>query len=127
MIVDFHSHTRESDGALAPEELVDMMRARGATLSFVERQVLSSRNVTSHPVWDFLFGGLNYQIEHHLFPKTCHIHYPALSPIVEATCRAHGISHQSHPTMRRALRSHIRWLKRMGRKVDRPDPAPQPA
>jgi linoleoyl-CoA desaturase len=63
-------------------------------------------------------GGLNFQVEHHLFPKTCHIHYPAISPIVEATCRAHGISHVSHPTMRGALRSHVRWLKRMGRKVD---------
>ncbi len=41
-------------------------------------------------------GGLNFQVEHHLFPKTCHIHYPAISPIVEATCRAHGISHRSH-------------------------------
>jgi linoleoyl-CoA desaturase len=63
-------------------------------------------------------GGLNYQVEHHLFPKTCHIHYPAISPIVEATCRAHGISHTSHRTMRGALGSHVRWLKRMGRKVD---------
>jgi linoleoyl-CoA desaturase len=78
-------------------------------------------------------GGLNYQIEHHLFPKTCHVHYPAISPIVEATCRAHGISHRSHRTMSAALRSHFRWLRRMGRSVDQPnhldwpDPAPQPA
>jgi linoleoyl-CoA desaturase len=64
-------------------------------------------------------GGLNFQVEHHLFPKTCHIHYPAISPIVEATCRAHGISHRSHRTMRGAFRSHVRWLKRMGCKVDK--------
>lgn len=63
-------------------------------------------------------GGLNYQVEHHLFPKTCHIHYPELSPIIEETCRAHGIAHRSHPTMRAALRSHVRWLKRMGRRAD---------
>jgi linoleoyl-CoA desaturase len=63
-------------------------------------------------------GGLNYQVEHHLFPKTCHVHYPAISPIVEATCRDHNISHRSHPTMRAALRSHVRWLKRIGREVD---------
>ena len=60
-------------------------------------------------------GGLNFQIEHHLFPKTCHIHYPAISPIVEETCRAHGIAHLSHPRMRDALRSHVRLLKRLGR------------
>jgi linoleoyl-CoA desaturase len=71
-------------------------------------------------------GGLNYQVEHHLFPKTCHVHYPAISPIVEATCRAHGISHRSHPTMRAALRSHVRWLRRMGRK-ESADSALQPA
>ena len=59
-------------------------------------------------------GGLNYQIEHHLFPKICHVHYPALSPIVEETCRKHGIRHQSHRTMRRALRSHVRWLRHLG-------------
>jgi linoleoyl-CoA desaturase len=59
-------------------------------------------------------GGLNYQIEHHLFPKTAHIHYPEISALVEATCREHGIAHKSHATMRGALRSHVRWLKRMG-------------
>jgi linoleoyl-CoA desaturase len=59
-------------------------------------------------------GGLNFQIEHHLFPRICHLHYPALSPIVEATCRAHGVRHSSHPRMRDAVRSHIRFLKRLG-------------
>jgi linoleoyl-CoA desaturase len=68
-------------------------------------------------VLTWYLGGLNFQLEHHLFPKISHIHYPALSPIVEATCQAHGIAHQSHPTMRSALRSHVRWLRRMGRKV----------
>jgi linoleoyl-CoA desaturase len=59
-------------------------------------------------------GGLNFQIEHHLFPKICHVHYPALSPIVERTCAAHGVRHFSHRTARAALRSHVRWLKRLG-------------
>lgn len=63
-------------------------------------------------------GGLNFQIEHHLFPKICHVHYPALSPIVEETCRKHGIDHRSHRTMRRALRSHVRWLRHLGRPSD---------
>lgn len=59
-------------------------------------------------------GGLNFQIEHHLFPKICHVHYPALSPIVEEVCRAHGVRHTSHPRMRDALRSHVRFLKKLG-------------
>ncbi len=61
-------------------------------------------------------GGLNFQIEHHLFPKICHVHYPALSPIVEEVCAAHGVRHFSHPTVREALRSHVRFLKQMGRR-----------
>jgi linoleoyl-CoA desaturase len=59
-------------------------------------------------------GGLNFQIEHHLFPRICHLHYPALSPIVEEVCRAHGVRHFSHPRMRDALRSHVRFLKKLG-------------
>jgi linoleoyl-CoA desaturase len=59
-------------------------------------------------------GGLNFQIEHHLFPKICHLHYPALSPIVEDVCRAHGVRHSSHVRMRDALRSHVRFLKKLG-------------
>jgi linoleoyl-CoA desaturase len=59
-------------------------------------------------------GGLNFQIEHHLFPKICHLHYPALSPIVEKACRDHGVRHASHRRMRDALRSHVRFLKKLG-------------
>ena len=59
-------------------------------------------------------GGLNFQIEHHLFPRICHLHYPAISPLVEAACRAHGVRHSSNPRMRDALRSHVRFLKRLG-------------
>jgi linoleoyl-CoA desaturase len=59
-------------------------------------------------------GGLNFQIEHHLFPKVCHLNYPALSPIVEEVCQAHGVRYFAHPRMRDALRSHIRLLKRLG-------------
>jgi linoleoyl-CoA desaturase len=74
-------------------------------------------------VLTWYLGGLNFQIEHHLFPKTCHIHYPAISPIVEATCRDHGVEHTSHPTMRAAIGSHIRWLKQLGRADDLGQPA----
>jgi linoleoyl-CoA desaturase len=59
-------------------------------------------------------GGLNFQIEHHLFPKICHVHYPAITHIVEQTCADHGIQHRSHPTLRAALRSHVRLLKQLG-------------
>ncbi len=60
-------------------------------------------------------GGLNYQIEHHLFPRICHLHYPALAPLVESICLKYGIRHFTHPTMRSAVRSHARWLRTMGK------------
>ena len=50
----------------------------------------SSRVVT------WLLGGLNFQIEHHLFPRICHVNYPALSRLVEETCRDFGIKYAEH-------------------------------
>ncbi|HEY1685226.1 MAG TPA: acyl-CoA desaturase [Tepidisphaeraceae bacterium] len=60
-------------------------------------------------------GGLNFQIEHHLFHKICHIHYPALSKVVEEACQEFGIRYQSHPTFFSAVASHYQWLKLMGK------------
>jgi linoleoyl-CoA desaturase len=61
------------------------------------------------------FGGLNFQIEHHLFPRVCHIHYPAISKIVERTCHEFGIKYVSYPTIRAAVAAHWRFLKKLGR------------
>lgn len=59
-------------------------------------------------------GGLNFQIEHHLFPRVCSIHYPAISPIVEAVARKHDIPYHSHPTLRSSITSHLRMLRTLG-------------
>lgn len=59
-------------------------------------------------------GGLNFQVEHHLFPKVCSVHYPAISKIVRETAAAHGVPHHHHATMREAVRSHLQTLKRLG-------------
>ena len=61
-------------------------------------------------------GGLNYQIEHHLFPRICHIHYPALSALVQAECKTFQLPYNSIPTMSGAIASHFRFLKLMGSK-----------
>jgi linoleoyl-CoA desaturase len=63
----------------------------------------------------WLLGGLNFQVEHHLFPGVCHIHYPAMSRIVEETCREFGVPHTSHGSFLGGIRSHYRWLRRLGR------------
>lgn len=59
----------------------------------VRRQVLTSRNIRAHPVTDFLYGGLNFQIEHHLFPSMARNRLRAAQPIIVAFCREHGISY----------------------------------
>ena len=59
-------------------------------------------------------GGLNHQIEHHLYARLPHTLYPRIAEIVERAALAHGIAYTHHPTMRLALRSHTRWLKLMG-------------
>jgi len=62
----------------------------------------------------WLLGGLNYQIEHHLFPEICHCNYPALSAIVRSTCAEFEIPYKEHASFRAGLASHLRWLRRMG-------------
>jgi linoleoyl-CoA desaturase len=62
-------------------------------------------------------GGLNFQIEHHLFHKICHVHYPALSKVVEEACHEFGIRYSVHTTLFSAIGSHFRWLVEMGRPI----------
>lgn len=62
----------------------------------------------------WLLGGLNFQIEHHLFPRICHVNYPAIAAVVEKTCLDFGVRYNHNPTVWAALRSHYRWLRRMG-------------
>jgi len=77
-----------------------------ATVDFAPRNRLLS----------WCVGGLNFQIEHHLFPQICHIHYPALAPLIQQTCREFGLRYTANPTLRAAVASHFRWLRRLGRK-----------
>jgi linoleoyl-CoA desaturase len=59
-------------------------------------------------------GGLNFQAVHHLYPRICHLHYPALAKIVEQTAAEHDVRYTAIPGLGTALRSHYRWLRRMG-------------
>jgi linoleoyl-CoA desaturase len=62
----------------------------------------------------WFIGGLNFQIEHHLFPRICHVHYPALAPLVKDACREFGLRYAAHETFLAGVVSHYRWLRRMG-------------
>jgi linoleoyl-CoA desaturase len=68
----------------------------------------------SNRLLSWYVGGLNFQVEHHLFPEVCHVHYPALAGIVEATCLAHGVPYHSQPTLRAAIAAHYRFLRSLG-------------
>jgi linoleoyl-CoA desaturase len=84
---------------------------------WAEHQVETTVNFSRrNPVLSWYLGGLSHQIEHHLFPKICHVHYAALSPIVEDVCRTHGVRYFAHPSMGAALMAHARWLYLMGRR-----------
>ena len=97
---------------------VDAMGEAGRT-EWARHQVESTVNFA--PRNRFLawyLGGLNFQIEHHLFSRVCHVHDPALASVVRETCAAHGVRYQSHTTLWSAIASHARWLKRMGATTD---------
>jgi linoleoyl-CoA desaturase len=64
---------------------------------------------------NFFCGGLNFQIEHHLFPKVCHIHYAAISDIVKQTALEHNVPYIEHETFFSAIASHYRILKKFGK------------
>lgn len=61
-------------------------------------------------------GGLNFQVEHHLFPGVCHVHYRKIARIVESTAAEFGVPYKAEPTFIGALRAHARLLKQLGAK-----------
>jgi linoleoyl-CoA desaturase len=67
-----------------------------------------------NPVITWFVGGLNFQVEHHLFPQICSIHYPAISRIVESVARKHEITYYNHHTLLGAIASHYKTLKKFG-------------
>jgi linoleoyl-CoA desaturase len=65
----------------------------------------------------WLSGGLNHQVEHHLFPNICHIHFPDIAPIVKKTAEEFGLPYHSQTSFYEALKLHTRMLKTLVRPV----------
>ncbi|MBP6455216.1 MAG: acyl-CoA desaturase [Chitinophagaceae bacterium] len=79
-------------------------------------QVLTTANFAmKSKLISWYVGGLNYQIEHHLYPKVAHIHYPKISKIVQDVCKECGVYYNSFPTFANALVSHFKMLKQYGK------------
>jgi linoleoyl-CoA desaturase len=91
----------------------------------VHQMVTTNNFARRNRFLNWYIGGLNYQIEHHLFPKICSVHYPAISHITKATAEEYGIPYNEHRTFGAAVRSHFRALRTLGRTA--PVPAAQAA
>lgn len=89
--------------------------------AWADHQMRTTANFASDcPVAAFFLGGLNRQIEHHLFPKVCHIHYGKIGAIVKQTALEYNIPYIESPTFFSALKSHYRMLKKFGMQAARP-------
>lgn len=69
---------------------------------------------TDNKIVNFVFGGLNFQVEHHLFPNISCTHYPQIHLIVKETCREFGIRFNLFPTLSSAFASHLKLLNTLG-------------
>jgi linoleoyl-CoA desaturase len=67
-------------------------------------------------LFSWYVGGLNYQVEHHLFPNICHVHYRDIAKIVEQTAKEFNLPYKSKETFFEALGAHAQQLKMLGRK-----------
>ncbi len=80
-------------------------------------QVHTTANFATHNKFiNWYVGGLNFQIEHHLFPRISHVHYPAISRLVEDVCREYNIRYVNYPTLQSAVASHFRFMKFLGKR-----------
>lgn len=87
------------------------------TESFLYKQVASGSNVGGALLATFN-GGLNYQIEHHLFPRMSHVHYPTIAPVVRDYCKKKNIPYVHFPTVWENFTSCVKHLTSLGSEVD---------
>lgn len=80
----------------------------------VHQLATTANFATRNRVLSWFVGGLNYQVEHHLFPRISHVHYPEVSQIVKEVCAEHNVPYYEYPTFFSALGSHVRYLKEVG-------------
>lgn len=98
-------------------EMVEAAKHKQLSMGWAEHQLHTTFNFAMGNRWlSWFVGGLNFQVEHHLFPRVSHIHYPAISKIVSATCLKHQLPYHAFGSFRQALLSHFRWMKGLGAK-----------
>ena len=90
----------------------------------VHQMITTTNFATDNYLFSWYVGGLNMQVEHHLFPTICHVHYRKISHILQETAEEFGVPYKSVPTFLGALALHGKMLKDLGKK---PEPAAVPA
>ncbi len=104
------AHVVEEASFLKPDE------NHSVENSFAIMQMKTTSNFAHGSKWfSWLIGGLNYQVEHHLFPTICHVHYKNIAPIVKKTAEEFGVPYHQHKTFGGALMSHFRLLHALGK------------
>jgi len=104
------AHTVEQTEFPMPTEVSGKIESEWAI-----HQIHTTANfATKSKTISWLLGGLNFQIEHLLFLRISHVHYPEISKIIKKTCSEYGINYIEFPKMRQAILSHIHYLKRLG-------------
>jgi linoleoyl-CoA desaturase len=105
------AHTVEHTHFPMPDEFTGKMEDEWAI-----HQIKTTANfATGNRVISWLVGGLNFQIEHHLFPKISHVHYPQISKIIKQACKEFGVEYVEYPKFSQAVISHVAYLRQMGK------------
>lgn len=84
----------------------------------VHEMKTTSNFATENRFLSYWLGGLNFQVEHHLFPHVCHVHYPAVSKIVKATAAEFNVPYNEHKTLSGAIFSHFSHLNQLAKAPD---------
>jgi linoleoyl-CoA desaturase len=106
------AHTVEDTHFPLPNETSGKMEDEWA----IHQLKTTANFATKNKLVSWFVGGLNFQIEHHLFPKISHVHYPAISKIIKQACIEYGITYIEYARVRSAVVSHIAHLRQMGKK-----------
>lgn len=105
------AHTVEDTNFPTPIQPVNQIEDEWA----IHQLNTTANFATKNKIVTWLVGGLNFQIEHHLFPQISHIHYPAISKIIKQACEEYGIRYIEFPKTRLAVASHVAHLQQLSR------------
>jgi linoleoyl-CoA desaturase len=104
------AHTVESTHFPKPDESTGKVQDEWAV-----HQIKTTANfATNNKIVSWFTGGLNFQVEHHLFPNISHIHYPKISKIVKDVCKEYNVTYNEYNNVVEAINSHVSHLRNMG-------------